>query len=63
VCVCEVCVCVYVCVCMCVCVCVTCVAVCFKINRWADHVARMGERSGAYSTLFDKREGKNYLKT
>jgi hypothetical protein len=29
--------------------------------RWAEHVARTGERSGAYSILVGKYEGKSHL--
>jgi len=29
--------------------------------RWTGHVARMGERSGAYRLLVGKPEGKNYF--
>ena len=29
--------------------------------RWADHVARVGEKRGAYGVLVGKTEGKNHL--
>jgi hypothetical protein len=29
--------------------------------RWAGHMARMGERRGAYRALVGKREGRNHL--
>jgi hypothetical protein len=32
-----------------------------RILRWAGHVARMGERRGAYRTLVGKREGRRPL--
>jgi hypothetical protein len=31
------------------------------IMRWAEHVARMGKRRGAYRVLLGKPEGKNHL--
>ena len=32
-----------------------------SILRWAGHVARMGERRGAYTALVGKPEGRNHL--